>query len=795
MILKYDISVTGEQTVARALAGIERRFVAHNARMMRASGQRSGSLGRKGAGSETQALAREARQVEAYWKSAHKRAADYKIRQDQRAATAAERAAQKEAAARIKAAERAAAAAQRAQQRELDANRRAAEALDRQRSRALLQQYNKRVRQEERDAKRRAREAEQAAKAAQASRRRFADSAFGVVGNSVKGTLGAVGTFGGAALGLGGGFAAAGAIQSVMSESAAASKLANSGGDPGLKGQLLKEAQQVRGYTGAEVLSAMQGFSEKTGDLDAARAVVKDLGPLALATATDFGAMGEAAGQAFNVIKDTVKDPIERLKAVNDVMRTLAAQGNLGAVEIKDMVTELAGLGAATRKFEGGPAGLIKTMGAMAQASVARGGSSSPAEATSAVSRFADDIVKNTNDAFTKAGIERYADPGKNTKLRAPEEIMLDVLQKTGGDLGKVNDLFGIMAARAVGGFSPLYNEAEAANERLDKKDPRRLKKGEAGRAAVRAEFAAFRDASISDKEIKERADSRLADADLQFKEVLKEFNSRIGSELLPVLAKLIPQFAKLMPYVERAATVFGKMVEAFAEDPFEGLAKIVAAKLAFDTTVAALGSTAERLKDAMVGAADSVDGASQRMGKAGAMGLGLELGIAAATIIVSSGIINFEKSEAEAKSSGEALNIVRDFEQKAKAGTATKEDAERARVARDLIRENEASAKKSSFMEEAFSWLVGPTDAQRQLNKELTGKETGPIDAADIFNPSKQTWINTQSMMSSEAEQKFTNATNLMEKAARDMSEAAKKMSSNPPNRTDKPSTVKKGG
>jgi len=496
----------------------------------------------------------------------------------------------------------------------------AAELLDKQRSRGLYQQL---------------RQAERAQSRAQSLRERTAQGIGRGAATSVARGIGTVARIGGTALALAGGFSAAGALEDQISIRRAASQLAISGGAPGEKEKLAKEAQGVRGFTGAETLGAMQGFVEKTGDLGAARALIQDIGKLSLATSADFGEMGSAAGQAFNVIRDTIKDPKEQIRAVNDVMRTLAAQGNLGAVEIKDMATELAGLGAATRKFEGGPVELLKTVGAMAQASVARGGAASAPEATTAVTRFAQDIVQNQK-GFAARGVNVFSDKS-HTKLRGPEDIMLDIIEKTGGDLTKINELFGVYAERAVGGFSPLFIEAE------------RKKKG-SGRQAVKDEYAKFKDAGLTDTQITERAATRLEDPDLQIKEATKAFNAAVGTELIPVVTRLLPKFTEAIPAIANMTTSVAKVAEYLLQNPFKGIGLVIAASVAKDVAAAGLGSLFQRLLSGAVGG-----GGVSGVGGAGAAATGaggLAAGLAGVAAIAGAGAA-VDQSQDLAKASG----------------------------------------------------------------------------------------------------------------------------------------------
>lgn len=567
-LLQYTLGVTGEENVERALRSVEKRYELHGRRIAKAYGYASGA-----------------------------------------GATAAKRAG-------APSARNEAAAVAREQQRQLNYWHKARAGAELQRQREQEKTHRQRMRQI--DAEKRAEVT--AAKTAQRQR----EQARGEFRRNVRGTIGrstqsvrAIGSAAMTTVGLGGGLVFGNAIRNEVKERGLASQLANQVGRPGIKGQLLTEARGVKGFTGEETLSAMEGFVTKTGDLDAARASIQSLSQLALATGTDFGEMGEAAGQAFNVIRDTIKDPKQQMAALNDVMRTFAAQGALGAVEIKDMATEVAGLGAATRKFKGGPAELLKTMGAMAQAAVARGGASSAAEATTAVTRFAADITKQPGQkALRAAGVNVFADKGK-TQLKAPEQIMLDILDKTKGDMTKVEGILNAESAKALAGFSPLYLEAE------------KKKKG-SGRQAVLDEFSKFTGATLTDGQIKERADSRLSDEDMQIKESFKQLNIVVGKELVPALTRLLPEFTKLIPLFGQAAGELSRFISWFASNPWTGVGLIVGGAIVKDIASAKIGDLIANL------IAGKKGGAGAGAGGAGIGGAGAAAGAA----VVASGLI-----------------------------------------------------------------------------------------------------------------------------------------------------------
>lgn len=398
-------------------------------------------------------------------------------------------------------------------------------------------------------------------RATEKAARDYKRGAASVIGGATRTVTGVGRTVMGAA-GLGGGLAIGNAIHDYAGQAKSASILANAAGKPGEKGLLLEEAQHVKGYTGDETLGALGAFTEKTGDLEAARNLIQDIGKLSLATGGDFTEMGEAAGQVFNVIRDSIDDPLERLKAVQEVMESLAAQGSLGAVEIRDLATELAGLGAATRKYEGDPVELLKTMGAMSQATVARGGAPSAAEATTAITRFGADLTKKpAQKALGKLGIDVFSDKS-NQKLKDPRAIMADILGKTGGDLTKLEEIFNAESIKALSGFSPLYLDAE------------KQQKG-SGKKALYDEFERYSGAKV---DLEEGYKSRLEDPDVQYMEAMKEFNYALGKELLPTLTKAIPAFQEFIPQLSEAAKTLVGFINWASDHPVAGLGTLIGA-------------------------------------------------------------------------------------------------------------------------------------------------------------------------------------------------------------------------
>lgn len=602
--LEYDFRVVGERALDRAFAGVERRIVRHNAFLARQMGAKPGAAS-KGPAAAKQNAANHYAQIGKAAQAQYLKEGRDRIALEKRVANEKERLVKREEARRIRSAERIAAAERRA--------------------------------------------ADRAGKAAMRSRQRFASATAGRVGAAGRNALSAVGGLATGALAIGGGFALAGALSTQSREQAKASQLANQAGNPALKGQLLREARGVRGFTGEEALGGIEEFVTKTGDLETARGLIGKIGELALATGADLGDLGATAGQAFNVLSDQIADPAERLKELNSLMGVLAQQGAMGTIEIRDLAHDFGKLGAATRAFEGSSPDLLRAMGAMAQVAARSGGAESSADASTAAMRLSSDIVTNRKK-FKNLGVDikSKSDP---TKLRNPLEIIGDVLEKTGGDVEKTGGLFGQESKKIFTGFGSVFSAAE------------KKKKG-SGRAALMAEFGRFAGAKLDPAALKERAASRLSDPDLQFKETLKQFNTALGESLLPTLTRLIPQFSKLLPYIERAAVLFGRLIDSFAKNPIEGLGKLILMKIAADLAMANIGSVLkngiEKAINATMGAFGGKGGTAPGGGMAGAAGMGLQIGLTAATVILTAGIVNIEKQEADMSAQGRDLALLR---------------------------------------------------------------------------------------------------------------------------------------
>ena len=299
-----------------------------------------------------------------------------------------------------------------------------------------------------------------------------------------------------------------------------AQQISNSGYMPGQAGPngqivnrqtLLDESRQTAIHTGmerGEVLEGMQAFVGKTGDLDLARKTMEDMARLSRATGTSFGDMANASAEVANVLGDMP----DKGKAVEAIMRQVAGQGKLGAVEVRDMATQMAKIASQATRFQGGAAANIALLGSVAQEAKQRGGATSAASATTSVVRFVEEFTKpSVIKKLEGAGMQAYADAG-HTQLKSAPDLIKEILSFTKGDLKQLGTYMpSSIAQRAIGGFGQIYNATQGT-------DAQKI-------AAVTAEFERLQSAQLTTEEV-----TRSFGATMETSEAkAKVFNERMG--------------------------------------------------------------------------------------------------------------------------------------------------------------------------------------------------------------------------------------------------------------------------
>lgn len=302
--------------------------------------------------------------------------------------------------------------------------------------------------------------------------------------------------------------------------------------------ELMNDALDVGTRTGTDANTIMEGlgkFVGLTGDLKTGREMMESLAMLAKATGSEFDDMAAAAG---NVSMNLDNTP-DKAKRVEAVMRVIAGQGKMGAVEIKDMATQMAKIASQAGQFEGPVEDTIATLGAMAQESRAHGASASATQAATSVASFVS-MLKTPKRAekFEAATGTKVFNPATGM-LRDPRNIIKEALTKVGMDPIKLKEIFAnVQGARAMEGFATIYRRAGG---------------GKAGLDAVDAEFERLRNAAVSEAEIRESFARAMKSGPSQ----AEAFNQQMRKTALQMQDALLPALVALAPAVVSATQKF----------------------------------------------------------------------------------------------------------------------------------------------------------------------------------------------------------------------------------------------
>ena len=361
--------------------------------------------------------------------------------------------------------------------------------------------------------------------------------------------------------------------------------------------ELTKKAQEVGAATAMDptkILEGLGAFVGKTGDLKTGVESIGDLARIARATGSSVADVASAAGD----VSANLGDMANKGEVVATIMRTFAGQGKLGAVEVKDLSKQMAGLAAQTSMFGTDATTAMASLGAVTQESRQRGGSKSAAQAVTSAQSFVNTFNKGrTADAFKSMGVEYKNEKG----LLDPEEIIVNALRKTGGDSVKMGKLFSDVRARsATLGFESLYRKAGG---------------GEAGIEAVRNEFKTLRGAQLG------KGDEAAAFAASMETPAAKaeKFQQRLDQLSMDMADKLMPAMLKFVPVAEKGADVLLKFVDAIvphADALAASLSQLVPVVASLTPTIASVVGFAAK-HPAL--AATGIIGGNAAMGAAGA--------------------------------------------------------------------------------------------------------------------------------------------------------------------------------
>lgn len=350
-------------------------------------------------------------------------------------------------------------------------------------------------------------------------------------------------------------------------------------------GELGHEAFNIGNKTGTDVNDVAAGFQEfvgKTGDLQTARETMGDLAKIAKATGSDFqDVVGAAAA-----INAQLGDTPDKAQAIMRTMRSIAAEGKVGAIPMREMATQMGKLAANAQRMEGGVEKNIATFGAIAQSAKLMGGASSGSNAATSIGSLMATFRSSRRLAeFRSKGVEinSKTDP---TKMRNIEDILVDSFKATQGkdfasSQANLSELFKTQqAAKAVGGFQTIFSSAYGKAKGTEQE------KLEEGAKAVRKEFERLSQ-TMGDEELNEsfnRAMNTSASKASQFNNAMQDMTLSIQTALLPVLQELAPDLVKLSKTIKEFFGGGGAAANDAADATTTAMADVGAANAAISS-------------------------------------------------------------------------------------------------------------------------------------------------------------------------------------------------------------------
>jgi hypothetical protein len=417
--------------------------------------------------------------------------------------------------------------------------------------------------------------------------------------------------------------------------------------DPKALEEMAREIAQKYAFDPQSVLEGAAAYQAKTGDLNTAIAGIKELAQLAKATSTDLGDMVSAAGDvgtALGEVGVTFKTPEAKAAAIQKIMRTIAAQGAKGAVEIRDLSVQMAKLAAASQAFEGDASENLTFMGTLAQLSRQKGGSASSTQAATSVASFVGMLKTPARMAQYEKHTGEKLYNEESGFLKNPKEIIKKAMISTMANPEELKEIFANMqgeraAAGSVTTFRQGMAEARAKGMTKDKDV------AEYGANKVFAEWEKFSE-TMSQKQIDDNVSKSMDTKESR----AQLFQNQLEKVVAAMADKVLPQMEKLGPKVIEVVEALAKLVSWASTNPGQAITMAIVASIG----KAAIGSVISKgieslLSGAVGGGAGALGGGAGLLGKAVPVAAAGAAGFAIGTAITS----GIEWAESEATEGG----------------------------------------------------------------------------------------------------------------------------------------------
>lgn len=470
-----------------------------------------------------------------------------------------------------------------------------------------------------------------------------------------------------------------------------------------LRREFQQTAISTPGIRSVDVAAAVAQFVGKTGNLDVARRSQGVFATVASATGSQVQDVAAAAADLFQ------KFNINTVEGMADAMAALAFQGKAGAFELKDAASQFAKLSAAASRFglDKG-AGGVRVLGGLTQ--IARSATGSPEQAATAVeAMFRQFTSREATKQLRAIGVNPFKDK-KGTQTKDVRELIVETISKSGGNLTKLQGIFGDEGIRAISPIISAFNEAE------------KRQKG-TGAATARAFVDDAINAPGDFNELKKDAAQAQQDASAKLAATWEKLSAEVGDRLVPVITEFVEAIAGSPASIEAFVGVIeiltGSMMGwiRLFEDVAETLGLITKKK-----------KTPEQIRDEERKKAETLQGQLERFDKKRGGSWDQEARLRASGKIV----------EADAMAKRLRETAFMDEERQTLAG---KFEAQRARVgeaqgALSTARDQQANIRNASAFADEYAKMLGPEEfkGQNEQRARLVGEVLRDAALRDTF-------------------------------------------------------------
>lgn len=322
-------------------------------------------------------------------------------------------------------------------------------------------------------------------------------------------------------------------------------------------------AAKTPGISAIDVANAVSQFVSKTGELGVARKSQNVFATVASATGSSIADVSAAAADLFQ------KFDITTVEGMADAMSALAFQGKAGSFELKDAASQFAKLSAAAARFGlAKGAGGVRTLGGLTQ--IARSATGSPEQAATAVEAMFRQMVSPSSVGklrkLSGGGVNPFMDKG-HTQTKEIRGLLVETIQKAGGDLTKLQDIFGDEGIRAV---SPIITEFNKAKQAASTGGASLADANAAGADAARAYIDKMIDAPGDFAELQRDAAQAQQDASAKLSNAWEKITAGISDAAIPAITSFVETIENspgtieaLIGTMENLIWFFGALVTA----------------------------------------------------------------------------------------------------------------------------------------------------------------------------------------------------------------------------------------